>query len=560
MRHVHFLYAFGLFVGACIGKIGDGDGDGGEGRGSSPPATPVDSAGDPTIASKCSSTYSPGHVPIHRLTNDEYTNTVRELLHTSSRPGDAFAPSAVGRSGFSNDSDSLTISDERVDAYYSAAQALAKEVIASKATPNGAYSKLVTCTPSDACAQSTIAALGARAYRRPLTPAELTALRAVFNSQSDFDTGISDVVIALLMSPKFLFVYTTSPQSRVQDAVFPVDSYALAARLSYALWQSMPDDELSQLARDGKLSDPAIVRGQVARMLKDAKIESLLKSLRDDWAGLGAMAEPTGTLPGLQDSLRGSMVGEVDGFINDLVRSDRSFLSVLTGTSSFANEAMAKYYGVPFQGPDVNAFVKVNLPPNRRGIATSAAVLTNTAGDANYTHPVHRGKWVTNKILCTQIPPPPPGVPLVSFDPAQAGGATPRQRLESHVANPACIGCHKVMDAVGFGLENYDPFGKWRDSYPGIGPVDASGVLPSGEPFKQAAEMYDDIAREEQTQACLAQQVLGYVLTRAMTSSDDLCVSKAIGTASVTPTGTFSDLVTKIVGSRQFFMQTGEAP
>ena len=553
MKPVYCLSGFALLAAACIGEIGDG--------GASPAGAPPDgAAGDLTIASRCSSTYSPGHVPIHRLTNTEYNNTVRDLFHTTSRPADSFIPSAPGLSGFGNDSNSLTISEENVSAYYAAAESIAKEVIASRSTPNGAYSQIVPCAPSATCAQSTINALGARAYRRPLTPAEQAALQTVFANQADFDVGLSDVIIALLMSPKFIFVYTTDPKSQVANAVYPVNDYGLAARLSYALWQTMPDEPLFTLARNGKLTDPAVVRGEVARMLKDPKVESLVKSLRDDWASLGAMADPAGRLPGLDDKLRGSMVGEVDAFLHDVVGKDRSFLSVLTSTSSFANGDMASYYGVPFPGADPKSFVKVDLPANRKGIATSAAVLTNTAGDATFTHPVHRGKWVANKILCTQIPPPPDNAPKLTFDPNQGGGATPRQKLEAHVGNPACIGCHKVMDTVGFALENYDPFGKWREAYPGIGPVDASGILPNGQAFKQAAAMYDAVARDEDTQACLAQQVMGYVLTRALTSNDDLCVSKAIGTASVTATGTFSDLLTKIVGSRQFFMQTGEAP
>jgi hypothetical protein len=190
---------------------------------------------------------------------------------------------------------------------------------------------------------------------------------------------------------------------------------------------------------------------------------------------------------------------------------------------------------------------------------TTAAVLTATAGDVTYTHPVHRGKWMTHQVLCTPPPPPPGGIPSVDFDPSKGG--TPREKLLAHVSNPACSGCHQVMDTVGLGLENYGPFGAWRDTYEESGTkVDASGTLPDGKAFVQPLDMLADLAQDDQTRTCLAQQILSYAVTRAMTSTDDLCVSKAIGTASVTPTGTFSDLVIKVVRSRQFFMQTGEAP
>ena len=325
----------------------------------------------------------------------------------------------------------------------------------------------MTCAASDACAQTVISTFGAHAYRRPLTDAEATALFQVSKAAPDFDTGIHDVVIAALVSPKFLFVHATNPKSSTEGAVFALDDYAVASRLSYALWQTMPDETLFQLAHDKKLADPSVVADQVGRMLKDDRVSAMLKSLRDDWAGLAAMADPAGTLPGLDDALRGSMVGEVDAFLHDLVKNDKSFLGVLTSGSSFVDQRLAQYYGVTFSGADPNAFVAAPLPSDRKGLATSAAVLTNTAGDATFTHPVHRGKWVTNKILCTEIAPPPNNAAKVTFDPNAGGGQTPRQKLEAHVDNPACIGCHKVMDAVGLGLENYDPFGKWRDAYPG---------------------------------------------------------------------------------------------
>lgn len=517
---------------------------------------------DPGTSAACGTSYAPGHVAIHRLTNDEYDNTVRDLLFTTSTPATAFDPSPAGASGFENDSDALIISDDLIAAYYTAGEALAKGVIATKGTAGGAYAQIVTCSPSAACAQTVVTNLATRAYRRPVTSTEVATLMGVYGQDTDFDTGIQDVINAILVNPKFIFVYTTSAQSQTAGATFAVDDYALASRLSYALWQTMPDAQLTQLAQAGQLHQATTLQAQVDRMLKDPKVSSMLKSLRNDWAGLLTLADPNGTLVGLSDDVRAAMVGEVDAYLQDIVTSDRSFLDVLTGQYAFVNQKMATYYGVPFPGSDPNAYVKVALPADRTGVVTTPGILTATAGDVAYTHPVHRGHWLTQKITCTP-PSPPPQNTNETFTNPSTSGESPRQALASHTSNPACAGCHVVMDTLGLGLENYDPFGQWRTIYPNVpGTIDASGTLPppGDKPFTNGLDMYADLAAADGTRACLAEQLMAYVLTRALTSTDDLCVVNAIGTASVTPTGAFSETIKLIAQSRQFLMQTGEAP
>jgi hypothetical protein len=561
MRRIYSLILFGaLATAACVGKIGDegnavlkgGAGSGGTSTG----------AGNAVTASACGTSYAPGHIAIHRLTNDEYDNTVDDLLFTTSTPGTAFDPSPAGQSGFENDSNALILSDDLIAAYYTAGEALAKEVIASKATPGGAYAQIVTCAPSAACAQSTISAFATRAYRRPVTSDELATLTGVFNADTDFDTGIQDVINAVLMNPKFIFVYTTGAQSQVDEATFAIDDYAIASRLSYALWQTMPDAQLTSLAQAGQLHDPTTLQGQVTRMLKDPRVASMLKSLRNDWAALNTLADPNGTLVGLADDVRASMVGEVDAFLQDLVVNDKSFLNVLTGNYAFVDQNMASYYGIPFTGSNPTAFVQVALPVDRTGLVTTPGILTATAGDVAYTHPVHRGHWLTQKITCTP-PSPPPQNTNETFNNPSTSGETPREALAQHTSNPACAGCHASMDVLGLGLENYDPFGNWRTTYPSLpGTIDATGTLPppDTQSFTNGLDMYADLAQDDGTRACLAQQIMAYALTRALTSTDDLCVVRAIGVASVTPTGSFSNTMQLIAGSRQFLMQTGEAP
>ena len=560
MRIHSLIFLGALTTAACVGQIGDGgpSGSGGVAGGGGSGGVP----GDPGMTATCGASYAPGHVAIHRLTNDEYDNTIGDLLFTTATPGTAFDPSPAGASGFENDSDALIISDDLISSYYTAGEALAKGVIATKGTAGGAYAQIVTCAPSAACAQSTVTTFATRAYRRPVTSAEVATLMTVYNADTDFDTGIQDVINAVLVNPKFIFVYTTSAQSQVAGATFAIDDYALAARLSYALWQTMPDAQLTQLAQAGTLHQPATLQAQVSRMLADPKVASMLKSLRNDWAGLLTLADPNGTLVGLSDTVRAAMVGEVDAYLQDIVASDRSFLSVLTGQYAFVNQTMATYYNVPFPGSDPNAYVKVALPVDRTGLVTTPGILTATAGDVAYTHPVHRGHWLTQKITCTP-PSPPPQNTNETFTNPSTSGESPRQALASHTSNPACSGCHAVMDTLGLGLENYDPFGEWRTTYPNVpGTIDASGTLPppSDQAFKNGLDMYADLAATDDARACLAQQLMAYVLTRALTSTDDLCVVNAIGTASVTPTGAFSETMKLIAQSRQFLMQTGEAP
>jgi hypothetical protein len=302
------------------------------------------------------------------------------------------------------------------------------------------------------------------------------------------------------------------------------------------------------------------LKAEVVRMLADPRSAAFAKVLRNEWAGLASLASPGASRPGLDDAVRTSMVGEVDAFVDDIIRNDRSFMNVLTGNYSYVDQRLADYYDLPFPGADPSQFVRADSSPNhRRGIVTTAAVLTATAGDVLFTHPVKRGKWVTARILCSEPPPPPPDIPVIDFGSGNAGG-TPRDRLSAHANAPACIGCHKAMDAVGLGLENFDPLGNWRNAYSDNAAIDASGTLPDGRSFADPFQMFQQIAAGDEAKACLAQQLMSYALTRAMGSHDDKCVTHAIGAASLTPDATFSDLIVKIVSTNQFQMQTGEAP
>lgn len=487
------------------------------------------------------------HVALHRLTNDEYTNTLQDLLFTQARPGDAFPRASIGESGFKNDSQALAVNDDWVSRAYSAADAAASELVASKGAPNGAYARIVTCaTANRDCATTTLATLGARAYRRPIQDDELAALMAAFDAQTSFDTGLHDAVVTMLLSPSFLFV--AAPAAGNEPVA--LDGFALAARLSYFLWQTMPDAELFAAAKSGALATDDGLVAQAKRMLADPRALRLARTLVREWAGLATLE--SSSIDGLTDELRAAMVKESDLFVAELLTHDRPLIELVRADYTFANEALADLYGVPFPGDDPNAFVRVDLAgKKRKGIGTQASVLTVTAGAPDVTHPVRRGFWVAQRVMCMSPPPPPADVPPL---PPAAPAQSIRDRLNQHVASPACSGCHVVMDAVGLGLENYDPLGRWRDSYRGeSAAIDASGELPGGAAFASPEQMFASLAEDESVRTCLGKQVLSLALTRVVKGPADAALAKALGGAE-----TFTQMVAAIVKSRQFREQVAE--
>src|SRR5450432_3555817 len=551
MRIIKFGLVFVSFLMGCTGVIG-GESTGGLGSSPANPADPADPA-DPANPSNAAD--ATGHYALRRLTNQEYTNTVQALLFTKQTPGATFQESLPGGSGYTNDSQALDISSSLVATYYAAAIGLAKEVIASKGTAGGAYSNLVTCDATQAaCAQQTVSALAKRALRRPVTPVDLDAtsgLMSVFSASGTFDQGLCDVIVALLMHPEFLMIPVVNAASLDPAAIFKLSDYEVASRLSYFLWQSMPDDTLTTSADQGKLHDPDVLRSQVTRMLSDARATNLKNVLRDEYAGLLSLSRTDLTQLGQTNTLRDAMVGETDAFLADIIENDRSPLTLLTGTQSFVNKTLADWYGLSFPaGQNPASFVP--LASNRTGLGSQASVLVNTAGGSpTFTNPIKRGHWIASKLLCINPPPPPPNVP--PLPPASQANPTVRQRLETHLATPSCTACHVAMDAVGLGAENYDPFGQWRTAYADQTPVDASGTLPNDNTaFSDSAAMYKALGSSDTAKACVALQVMKLALSRDLPTSADQSAASAVAMSGVTPTSHFSDLNRGIVTTTEF--------
>ncbi len=555
MRRFQFTLAVLLGVTGCEGVIaGDRVGPGG---------TVGGAGGGAASARNCGAAQgTPGHYTLRRLTNQEYTNTVRDLLFTQQSPGAGFQDSLVGASGFKNDSKALSIYSTLVAKYYDTATALAKEVIASKGVNGGAYAKLVTCdTAQSACAQQTVSALAKRALRRAVTASDLDAtngLMGVFSASGTFDQGLYDVIVSVLMHPEFLMIPVVDAQSQNPQAIFALDDYEVASRLSYFLWQSMPDAALLAAADQGTLHTPEVLRAQVLRMVADPRTVNLKNVLRDEFADLAFLAKTDLTQVGQTNALRDSMIGETNAFLADLITNDRSPQLLLTSTQSFVNKTLADFYGLTFPaGANPASFVPVTS--TRVGLGSQAAVLTNTSGgSATFTNPIKRGHWIAKKLLCDEPPPPPPNIPPLPA--VSQANATIRQRLDAHLNQPSCTGCHVTMDAVGLGAENFDPFGRWRLTYADQTTVDATGQLPDGTAFTDSTTMYTVLGTQKQAKSCVAQQVMKLALSRELRGVDDLCTADAVSVVAITDRSRFSDLLVQVATTNQFLQQTGEAP
>lgn len=515
----------------------------------------------------CRADFAPKKAIIHLLSNDEYNNSVSDLLFTSSRGSELgiFEARSPGPSGFTSDSSEFDITDLTISKYWDAAVALAAEVIASKSSATGPYSKIAACaqnqsTVSSSCKDSIITKLGLRAWRRPITMMEKTRLTTIVNSTANFDEGFANLIKAILISPNFLFISLTHPSARQADSVFPLNGYQLASRLSYFLWQSIPDDRLLAMAANNSLNT-ATLRTEALRMLADPKAKRLTHAMANEWGKLfGFQNLPT---PGLNAAVKTAMEQETRMLFDDLLQNDASLASLTTTRSSYLNQPLAEHYGVSFSGSNPANFYKTSLAGTERvGIFGHGSFLVISGGSPTETHPVKRGKAIANDWVCASVPPPPPDVKPTGDLTKLPSNATPRQVLAVHTESLSCRSCHNILDPYGLALETYDPFGKKRSTYASLGraPIDPSGTLSNGFSFSTTAQMIDYISEHETTKTCLARKVMSLGLGRAMNNADDVCVAKQMAGALMKSDSKFSDVVQAIVATRQFQFQKGEAP
>lgn len=357
----------------------------------------------------------------------------------------------------------------------------------------------------------------------------------------------------MLASPHFLFRIEEDPSADDPDGIRRLSDHELATRLSYFLWSSMPDEELFQLANEGKLGDPGTLGNQVRRMLGDAKSRALVDNFAGQWLQLRdveRLSPDPERFPAFDESLREAMLGETERFFETIIREDRSVLEFLNADFSFVNERLARHYGIA----DVKGseFQRVKLPADRRGVLTQASILFLTSNPTR-TSPVKRGQWILSNILGQPPPPPPPGVEELDEDGETLGSL--REQMEQHRSNPSCAVCHRQMDALGFGLENFDVVGAWRDR-DGRFEIDPSGTLPGDQKFAGPAELMEILtqSRRDDFARCLAEKMLTYALGRGL-GPYDRCAVNAILERLEQNEFRFSALVMGVVLSDPFLLR-----
>jgi hypothetical protein len=352
-----------------------------------------------------------------------------------------------------------------------------------------------------------------------------------------FERAIQFAVQAVLVSPNFLFRVELDtrprgiapPGSDPANRIEPVGPYEVASRLSYFLWSSMPDDELFRLAAEGKLRAPEVLSAQVRRMLVDPRARALVDNFGGQWLqirNLRSMSPDRERYPGFDESLRDAMFRETELFLAEIIREDRSILDLIDADFTYLNERLARHYGIAgVVGPE---FRRVRLTgPERGGLLAQASILTVTS-NPNRTSPVKRGRWVLEQILGAPPPPAPPEVKPLKEDRAIETSVTMRRRMEQHRAQSSCAVCHNRLDPLGFGMENYDGIGAWREKEAGV-QIDSSGTLPSGESFSGPSGLKAILkARSHEFTRCLAEKMLTYALGRGLEASDRCAVDRIV--------------------------------
>jgi hypothetical protein len=503
----------------------------------------------------------PGRVTIRRLNRAEYNNTIRDLLGVKVRPADDFPVDDTGY-GFDNIGDVLSLSPLLLEKYLAAAEKILEAAFADEGCRRRIFIAQPTASTTNQCLSAVLGNFGRRAFRRPVDKVELERLvqfaQRSLQAGESFDRSVRTTLEAILISPHFLFRGELQPEPNNARQVRALDDYALASRLSYFLWSSMPDDELLALAEKGRLR--ADLETQVRRMLRDPKAQALADNFAGQWLQLRNLklaAPDPKTFPAFDEDLRTAMGKETELFFNEIVGQDRSIIEFLTADYTFANERLARHYGI--SGVTGAGFQRISLKDTRRGgVLTHASVLTVTS-NPNRTSPVKRGKWVLENLLAQAPPPPPANVPPLGEGKEESASASLRQRMERHRLDPLCASCHAQMDPIGFSLENFDGIGQWRDR-DGTFPVESSGQFKTGEHFSGAGELCAVLARQRRAEfvRCLSEKLLTYALGRGLEYYDRPAVEQ-MANAAARRDFRFSALVLGVVRSVPFQMRRGEA-
>jgi mono/diheme cytochrome c family protein len=418
--------------------------------------------------------------------------------------------------------------------------------------------KLFTCRPTStsdetSCARTVLTTLARRAYRGPVTAAEIDTLMEFYRrgrQAGDFDSGIQEALARVLVAPRFVYRAEEEPAALASGQVHRVSDIDLASRLSFFLWSSIPDDELLDVATRGRLRDPKVLDQQVKRMLADPKGDALVENFAGQWLYLRELAHVQTEAKNFDENLRQSFRRETELLFETIVRNDRSLIDLLDADYTFVDERLARHYGIPnIQG---SHFRRVQLAPDspRRGLLGQGSMLTVTS-IATRTSPVSRGKWVLENLLGTPAPVPPPGVETNLGGNEAAKTSSLRQRLEAHRASPVCASCHRIMDPMGFALENFDLVGEWRE-FDGPTRIDSTGQLADGTPVNGPGDLRRAVlSRSDAFMTTATEKLYTYALGRPVHFYDMPTIRGIVRRAAAND-NRFSSLVMGIIESDAF--------
>jgi hypothetical protein len=423
--------------------------------------------------------------------------------------------------------------------------------------------EVFTCRPTSPrrerdCATQILGRLARRAYRQPISKAELEPILGFYDAarkNGPFENGIQRGLERILASPRFAFRIEHDPDSVTPGTPYRISDVELASRLSFFLWSSIPDDTLLDVAARGRLKDPAVLEQQVRRMLADPRSSALVENFAGQWLHLRnvrSVLPNSDEFPDFDDNLRQAFRRETELLFESIIREDRNVLDLLRADYTFVNERLARHYGIP--GIYGSRFRRVPVTDDaRKGLLGKGSMLAVTS-HAERTSPVLRGKWVLENIVGLPVPPPPPDVPQLK--PAEDGQKpkTLREQMAEHRTNPTCATCHKVMDPVGLSLENFDAVGAWRTQEAG-GPIDVSGQLADGRPVNGVVTLRQAILdRPELFVGTMTEKLMTYALGRGVSAEDMPGVRRVLNDASANDYR-FSSLVLGIVKSVPFQMR-----
>lgn len=552
------------------GPGGAGTSPTGNGPGATNPgATPGSGTPVVDIGALCKTT-SPGPSPLRRLTRAEYNNTVRDLLGVTDGPANGFVPDSPVL-GFDNSAEGQTAQPLLVEQYDDAAARIAATAVVD-------LPKLMKCAPAttvggeDACAKKFMVDFAKRAFRRPISDTESTRFTSFYGAAKPkygFAGAIEMYLTAILQSSSFLYRTEFGTPDKAAPQIAKLSPHELAARLSYLVFNSMPDDALTAAADAGKLSTPAEIAAQAERLLGDPKAKPAMQHFFGQWLTLDEMDQvnkDSVIYPAWNLTIKGLLRKETETFVDAVFFGATPKLDgLLTADYTYTNKQLATFYGLT--GPQGTAFEKTPLPVDKRiGVLTQGSLMSILAKE-NQSSPIERGKFTREHLLCQALPQPPPNLEVKP--PAIKPGQTTRERFRVHTTDPTCGACHRMMDPVGFGFENLDGIGKWRDMDQNL-PVDASGELTNtGEAaldgtFKGAAALVKKLAPSTTVRSCVVKQWFRFGHGRSDTDAD-ACTMRVLQDQFASTGSDFKKLVIAMTQTHAFLYKsvepsTGGAP